>query len=149
MICNVSETLGIPASQNCVVQTLSVWGRTLPHVRPSFMRNLSPSQGCWWWGTTNVSSVEKGQVGKSMTRFFSVLGVCFNKIIYRTWKTCLTAQVLWETVHHLGKFVDFKVKGEHGKGRVVHIPMIFTSPPFGACPELLISQSWAFVICDS
>lgn len=126
----MSETLGIPASQNCVVQTLPVWVRTLPHVRPSFMRNVSPSQGRWWWRTINVSSEEEGQVGKSMTRSFSVLGVCFKKIIFRTWRTCLTAQVLWETVHHLRKFVDFKVKGEQGKGMVVHTPMIFTSLPF-------------------
>ena len=98
-----------------------------------YWESLSPSQGCRWRVTMNISSVEEGQVGKRMAwPVVSVLLgwlVCFNRIICRTWKTCLMAQASWETVHYLGEFVDFKVKGRQGRGRAVHTTVTFTSLP--------------------
>lgn len=149
MICNVRNPWGslllkIVSCKPCrmVRELCPMWDL--------FMRNVSPSQGRWWWRTINVSSEEEGQVGKSMTRSFSVLGVCFKKIIFRTWRDLSDSPGFMRDCAHLRKFVDFKVKGEQGKGHGgTYTPMIFTSLPFWDLSELLISQSWAFTICDS
>lgn len=148
MICNVSIIQRIPASLKlCRANHHHVWVRTLPPCETFlYEEDVSPSGLHCWWGTHKCVLWGRGPSWKKHDWVFQCSRCVLRK--KSSEELILTTQVLWETVHHLRKFVDFR--GEDGEGRsmVVHTPWFSQNLPFWVV-RALISQSWAFTICDS